>query len=82
LLYALPEMEADAGETVEDEIAFEPLVGNAIDAGEAVAQQFSLALPPFPRSPDATLDAEAPPAEEAGPLAAGLARLVDRRGDG
>jgi uncharacterized metal-binding protein YceD (DUF177 family) len=82
LLYALPEMEADAGETVEDEIAFEPLVGNAIDVGEAVAQQFSLALPPFPRSPDAILDAEAPPADEAGPLAAALSRLVDRRGDG
>jgi uncharacterized metal-binding protein YceD (DUF177 family) len=81
LLYAPIEMEAEAGETVEDEIAFEPLVGNAIDVGEAVAQQFSLALPPFPRSSDATLDAEVPPADEAGPLAAALARLVDRRGN-
>jgi len=78
LLYALPEMEADAGETVEDEIAFEPLVGNAIDVGEAVAQQFSLALPPFPRSPDAILDAKVPAADEPGPLAAALSRLVDR----
>src|SRR5205085_3652336 len=78
LLYAPPEAEADAGETVEDEIAFEPLVGNAIDVGEAVAQQFSLALPPFPRSPDAILDAEPPPADEPGPLAAALSRLVDR----
>jgi uncharacterized metal-binding protein YceD (DUF177 family) len=80
LLYAPPEMEAEAGRTVEDEVAFEPIVGNAIDVGEAVAQQFSLALPPFPRSPGATLDAEPPRADEAGPFAA-LSRLVERRGD-
>jgi uncharacterized metal-binding protein YceD (DUF177 family) len=76
LLYAPPEMEAEAGRTVEDEVAFEPLVGNAVDVGEAVAQQFSLALPPFPRSPGATLDGEMPPTEEAGPIAAALARLA------
>jgi len=78
LLYGPIEAEAEAGETVEDEIAFEPLVGNAIDVGEAVAQQFSLALPPFPRSPDAILDAEAPQEDETGPLAAALSRLADR----
>jgi uncharacterized metal-binding protein YceD (DUF177 family) len=76
LLYAPPEMEAEAGRTVEDEVAFEPMVGNAIDVGEAVAQQFSLALPPFPRSAAAILDAQAPPADEAGPIAAALSRLV------
>lgn len=76
LLYAPPQMEAEAGETVEDEVAFEPMVGNAIDVGEAVAQQFSLALPPFPRSPGAILDAETPPAADAGPIAAALSRLV------
>jgi len=76
LLYAPPEMEAEAGRTVEDEVAFEPMVGNAIDVGEAVAQQFSLALPPFPRSPGATLDAEPSPVDEAGPIAAALSRLV------
>ena len=76
LLYAPSEMEAEAGRTVEDEVAFEPLVGNAIDVGEAVAQQFALALPPFPRSPGATLDSETPPADEAGPIAAALARLA------
>ncbi len=81
LLYGPPETEAEAGETVEDEIAFEPLVGNAIDVGEAVAQQFSLALPPFPRNPDAALDSEAPAADDTGPLAAALSRLLDRRGD-
>jgi len=72
---------SSAAGAVEDEIAFEPLSGDAIDVGEAVAQQFSLALPPFPRSPDASLDAETPTADEGGPLAAALSRLVDRRGD-
>jgi uncharacterized metal-binding protein YceD (DUF177 family) len=76
LLYAPREMEAEAGKTVEDEVAFEPMVGNAIDVGEAVAQQFSLALPPFPRGPGAILDAETPPADDAGPIAAALSRLV------
>jgi uncharacterized metal-binding protein YceD (DUF177 family) len=76
LLYAPPELEAEAGRTVEDEVAFEPMVGNAIDVGEAVAQQFSLALPAFPRSPGATLDAAAPPADEAGPISAAFSRLV------
>jgi uncharacterized metal-binding protein YceD (DUF177 family) len=80
LLYGPPETEAEGGRTVEDEVAFEPLVGNAIDVGEAVAQQFSLALPPFPRSPGASLDAETPTADESGPIAAALSRLVDRRG--
>ena len=79
LLYAPPEMEAEAGRTVEDEVAFEPVVGNAIDVGEAVAQQFSLALPPFPRRPDAALDAETAPTDEASPLAAALSRLVGDR---
>jgi uncharacterized metal-binding protein YceD (DUF177 family) len=81
LLYGRPEAEEEAGGAVEDEVAFEPIIGNAIDVGEAVAQQFSLSLPPFPRSPGANLEAEAPPADEAGPFAAALSRLVDRRGE-
>lgn len=57
-----------------DEPAFEPLYGDAIDIGEAVAQGLSLALPVFPRDPDAMIDGvdEAEPFE--GPFAA-LARL-------
>jgi len=39
-----------------DEPAFEPLTGDAIDIGEAVAQELSLALPDFPRDPDAVID--------------------------
>jgi len=79
LFYGPPEAEEEADGTVEDDVAFEPVVGNAIDVGEAVAQQFSLALPPFPRVPDATL--EASPPDDAGPFAAALSRLRDRRGD-
>ena len=56
VLYGPPETEEDAGGTIEDDVAFEPIAGNAIDVGEAVAQQFSLALPPFPRSPGASLE--------------------------
>jgi hypothetical protein len=41
-----------AAETVE------PFDGFRIDVGEAVAQQLSLALDPFPRAPDARLEPE------------------------
>jgi uncharacterized metal-binding protein YceD (DUF177 family) len=81
LLYGPPEAEEEAGGTVEDDFAFEPILGNAIDVGEAVSQQFSLALPPFPRSPGANLEAEAPPADDTSPFGAALSRLVDRRGE-
>jgi uncharacterized metal-binding protein YceD (DUF177 family) len=82
LLYGPPEVEGQAAGAVEDDIAFEPLAGDRVDIGEAVAQQFSLALPPFPRAPDADLANELPqgPAE-AGPFAAALAKLAGRRGD-
>jgi uncharacterized metal-binding protein YceD (DUF177 family) len=36
-----------------EEADFEPLAGDAIDVGEAVAQELSLALPAFPRHPEA-----------------------------
>jgi uncharacterized metal-binding protein YceD (DUF177 family) len=39
-----------------DEIVLEPLTGDAIDIGEAVAQELSLALPEFPRHPDAAIE--------------------------
>jgi len=78
LRYGPPE--ADPGDAAlgDDEPAFEPLTGDAIDIGEAVAQEFSLALPPFPRAEGAVVDeaAEASPAE--GPFAA-LARLTGRK---
>jgi uncharacterized metal-binding protein YceD (DUF177 family) len=39
-----------------EEEVFEPLAGEAIDVGEAVAQELSLALPAFPRHPDAVVE--------------------------
>ncbi len=80
LLLGPPEAEAEAGGTVGDEVAFEPIVGDMIDIGEAVAQEFALALPPFPRSPGAGVEAEPPAPDESGRFAA-LSRLVDRRQD-
>ena len=61
-----------------DEPAFEPLRGDSIDIGEAVAQELSLALPELPRDPDAVIDdlELAQPLE--GPFAS-LARLRMRR---
>jgi uncharacterized metal-binding protein YceD (DUF177 family) len=57
-----------------DEPAFEPLAGDTIDVGEAVAQELSLALPLFPRHPDASIEIESTePGSES--LFASLARL-------
>jgi uncharacterized metal-binding protein YceD (DUF177 family) len=75
LRYGPPETETE--ERADDDIAFEPLAGDFVDIGEAVAQEFSLALPIFPRSPGAVLEIEEPP-PEAGPFDA-LSRLADRR---
>lgn len=68
LRYGAPDREADAPGG-EDAPAFEPLDGDAIDIGEAVAQEFSLALPPFPRATNATLEAEEPETPGEGPFA-------------
>ena len=79
LRYGPPDVEPDTGseDGAGDGPAFEPLTGDFIDIGEAVAQEFSLALPSFPRSPGAVLEIEKPPAD-AGPFAA-LSRLTDRQ---
>lgn len=61
-----------------DEPAFEPLHGDAIDIGEAVAQELSLALPVFPRDPDAVIDGVESAEPFEGPFAA-LARLGAQR---
>jgi uncharacterized metal-binding protein YceD (DUF177 family) len=56
LLYGPNEVNAGDIEIDVDEPVFEPLTGAAIDIGEAVAQELSLALPEFPRLPDAVVD--------------------------
>jgi uncharacterized metal-binding protein YceD (DUF177 family) len=89
LLYGPPEAEEGAAGPVEDAVAFEPLVGDAIDIGEAVAQEFSLALPPFPRSPaavaaDLAAEAAVEPLgsdDSGGGAFAALGRLLRRRDD-
>jgi len=57
-----------------DEPAFEPLTGDAIDIGEAVAQELSLALPVFPRHSDASIDIGLTEVSSGSPFAS-LARL-------
>jgi uncharacterized metal-binding protein YceD (DUF177 family) len=76
LLYGPPEAEESAAGFGED-VAFEPLSVDAIDIGEAVAQEFSLALPPFPRRAEAIIEAEEPGRAEKNPFAA-LSRLSER----
>src|SRR5262249_16043955 len=73
LRYGPPEAEerVPAGE---NDPAFEPLERESIDIGEAIAQEFSLALPPFPRAPDAVIAGEPEEEKAEGPFAA-LARL-------
>ena len=77
LVYGPAEAEHQEMGSLREEAAFEPLNGDAIDIGEAVAQEFSLLLPVFPRHPDATIDAE-PQVESTGSLFAALARLKQR----
>jgi uncharacterized metal-binding protein YceD (DUF177 family) len=74
LLYGPSAGEQSEIDIAVDEPVFEPLMGEAIDIGEAVAQELSLALPQFPRLPDAAVEtAEASDVND-GPFAA-LARL-------
>jgi uncharacterized metal-binding protein YceD (DUF177 family) len=58
LLYGPPEKEPQRISSNVDEPAFEPLVGETIDIGEAVAQELSLALPLFPRHTDSSMEIE------------------------
>ena len=81
LLYGPPEAEEAASGLVAEDVAFEPLVGDAIDIGEAIAQEFSLALPPFPRSSETPAKTEPDAAAAPGPFA-GLSRLVGGGGRG
>jgi uncharacterized metal-binding protein YceD (DUF177 family) len=71
-----PEEEQEIALTT-DEPAFEPLNGDSIDVGEAVAQELSLALPIFPRDPKARIDQAA----TAKPLEGPFATLMRMRKD-
>lgn len=78
LRYGPPEAELET--SGDDDPAFEPLSGEMIDIGEAVAQEFSLSLPPFPRAADAAVEADLEEPNGDGPFA-GLARLAGRKPD-
>jgi uncharacterized metal-binding protein YceD (DUF177 family) len=78
LLYGPAEAAERDIEIDSEEVTFEPIVGGAIDVAEAVAQELSLALPAFPRDPQARIEALSPEAAER-PLAA-LARWRNEGG--
>ena len=68
LIYGPPEKEPTEIAAAGDETAFEPLVADAIDIGEAVAQELSLALPLFPRDSAASMEIEFAEMPSAGPF--------------
>jgi len=74
LIFGPPEEEPEEIASGRGEAAFEPLTGEAIDIGEAVAQELSLALPAFPRHSDGSLDIGLADLSSGGPFAS-LARL-------
>ena len=74
LVFGPPETEPPQIGPGEDEAVFEPLKGDAIDIGEAVAQELSLTLPVFPHHPEAKIETDAAAALSAGAFAL-LARL-------
>ena len=78
LRYGPPEAE-DEARAGDDGPTFEPLESDSIDIGEAVAQEFSLALPPFPRAADAVIEVGVPTEDEANSPFAALAKF--RRGE-
>ena len=77
LIYGPTEAEDQETVSLIDDAVFEPLNGDVIDIGEAVAQELSLLLPVFPRYPDATIDAENPVQSKGNPFAS-LARFKQR----
>ena len=77
LRYGPPDSEAE-DDPASEQPAFEPLPDAAVDIGEAVAQEFSLALPLSPRLPEADAAlAEVTPAEPADNPFAVLRRLAE-----
>ena len=79
LLYGPVQKEQAEIDLDADEPAFEPLTGDAIDIGEAVAQELSLTLPEFPRLPDAVIEVSDTAEPDDNPFAA-LERLRSKAG--
>jgi uncharacterized metal-binding protein YceD (DUF177 family) len=74
LIYGALDREIEALDLDVDAPAFEPLPGDAIDIGEAVAQELSLVLPLFPRDPEAMIEADVMQTPDDSPFAALAAR--------
>jgi hypothetical protein len=69
------------GDVIGNDAWDEPWPGDAVDVGEAVAQQLALAIDPYPRAPGAVPEQAAPqPAEPARPFAALSSMVKDRQG--
>jgi uncharacterized metal-binding protein YceD (DUF177 family) len=77
LIHGPAEAEQQRVRPLTEHAVFEPLNGDVIDIGEAVAQELSLSLPVFPRHPDAPVDAESPLESTESPFAS-LVRLKRR----
>ena len=74
LVFGPPEAEPEEIASGRDDAAFELLGADAIDIGEAVAQELSLALPVFPRHSDTSIDIGLTEVSSGSPFAS-LARL-------
>jgi uncharacterized metal-binding protein YceD (DUF177 family) len=77
LLYGAAEAAPEVTLSGEEELV-EPLAGGTLDVGEAVAQQLSLAIDPFPRAPGVEAPASAPETIPSSPFAA-LAKWKQKR---
>ncbi len=60
---------------------FEPLAGDSIDIGEAVAVELALSLDPFPRSPDADSALDPGDTGEISPAAESPFRVLEERSE-
>jgi hypothetical protein len=72
----------DAPAGPDEDVVVEPLENETIDIGEAVSQQLSLALDPYPRAPGAMIDPRWAGGETAEAPFAALAKLRKTVGDG
>lgn len=71
--------ESDAVLTLDQDDAPELLTGGVIDLGEIVAEEFGLALNPFPRADGVLFDGYTTEADDEGAVTGAFAALADRR---
>ena len=76
-----PWHEGDAVLTLDQDDAPELLTGDVIDLGEIVAEEFALALNPFPRAAGVVFDGYSTEDEDQNDATNAFAALADRRGE-